>query len=212
MAFMRIEANETEPVRPEHILVDRELGFTGLWGAFGNPETETSAVWLVHFAQSRGSWEPFPRNELAEYYGGFKQDGFTFNNLIATGYIVHEESSKLFYFTHEFIAKCYLVSPISKARDRKEVKAEWRTEIIKRIELLLQSLLSDEDRRMNPTMYFLQNGSWMYMAQGDPLSPWQAQKLSKGYILIDTSLPVADQVPEDDFWTYPPEDSGDTAA
>jgi|SRR5208337_4439355 len=80
--------------------------------AFGKMETEVSARWLIDFAQVRGKgWEPFTEEEInAFYHQKYPQGTFWFNGLtdklIRKAQVGHEEGT-VYYFTEEFIARCY---------------------------------------------------------------------------------------------------------
>ncbi len=97
-------------IKPEDINTDRSLMDT-IWQ---NMETEISAIWLVKFAQRRGHWGSFTMEELLSFYHEKRPstESFRFNKLQpynGPDYIV-EEADRLF-FTIQFVAACYAVSP-----------------------------------------------------------------------------------------------------
>ena len=82
------------------------------WNAFDNREREISARWIVSFCQERGcGWEPFTLNDIEQFYntrGGYVN--FRFNGLVDPQYGIEKVSDE-YHIKHEFIVKCYLVSP-----------------------------------------------------------------------------------------------------
>lgn len=100
------------PIKPEHINIDYSKGFTHLWNAFDNSETETSAYWLVKLAQRRGNWDPFTTADIqALYHEKFPSGTYYFNQLIDRGYI--KQSGDTYEYTVQFVARCYSSSPVS---------------------------------------------------------------------------------------------------
>ena len=108
---MHIITNDTRcPIHPDDINTKRAFMDT-VWQ---NMETEISAIWLVKFAQRRGHWDSFTMVELLSFYHEKRPENeeFRFNKLKpynGPDYIV-EEAGRLF-FTTEFVAVCYAVSP-----------------------------------------------------------------------------------------------------
>ncbi|MFA6594185.1 MAG: hypothetical protein WCT16_02905 [Candidatus Buchananbacteria bacterium] len=91
------------PIRPSDINATRHL-----FDAFGHYETEISAVLLVGLAQENGDWRDFTKAEIDEFSG---QD-FYFNRLTSSGKPpIKKNGDGTFSFTHEFIARCFQVSP-----------------------------------------------------------------------------------------------------
>jgi len=104
------------------------------WGAFGDAETETSAMWLVRFcAQREGDdWRPFPLDDLTAFYqkgrleivnqerrkmGRAPQapfcETFRFNNLKSTvfgGPFVTIDDDKRVHVTPKFVMSCFAVA------------------------------------------------------------------------------------------------------
>jgi hypothetical protein len=100
--------------------------------AFDHNETEISANWLVRLAQDRGQgWDPFTADDIERFY---RQDSrgtltnFRFNRLIEPGvafsirtghhlkgggWIVKHTDGK-YYFTMDFIQRCYKSRPANK--------------------------------------------------------------------------------------------------
>ncbi len=92
-------------IAPKDIKITRHL-----FDAFGHYETETSARWLVEFAQMRGKgWKPFTYDEIEAFYESGSYRNFCFNNLITGGFIVKNPSLKnpVYHFTEVFITRCY---------------------------------------------------------------------------------------------------------
>ena len=95
------------PIRPGHI--DTTSHF---WDALGNFEKEISAHWIVRLCQERGSWAPFTREEMKEFYSlkfGKKGLPFTFNGLDDGRHIVERDGA--LHVTHRFVAACFESSP-----------------------------------------------------------------------------------------------------
>lgn len=116
-------------VKPSDIEVKEHL-----WNAFDHNETEISAYWLIKLAQRNGDWRPFTREDVEAVYSEKFKDGYTFNLLVERGvgygrpgerylwgggWIVLSEGR--YYFTEEFIERCYL----STTGDRKEIERRW---------------------------------------------------------------------------------------
>lgn len=101
------------PIQPEDI-----DGTKHFWNAFGHNETEVSAGWLVRFAQRRGkSWEPFTDADIEADYNtasGGKLKGFRFNRLVEDAdnhnWVIKGEDD-CYYFTIDFIQRCYRAAP-----------------------------------------------------------------------------------------------------
>lgn len=73
-----ITPEEEYPILPENIDASQHL-----WSAFDHSETETSAGWLVRFAQERGTgWAPFTREEIDAFYNRKYPGHFGFNRLV----------------------------------------------------------------------------------------------------------------------------------
>ena len=83
------------------------------WDAFGNRETEISALWIVRFCQDRNSWEPFTYDELNSFCKAKGHRGdFWFNRLGKKDFI--QKIDNLHHITHRFICRCYESSPMQK--------------------------------------------------------------------------------------------------
>lgn len=98
------------------------IGATKYWNAFENDETETSAYWLVKMAMEHGDWRPFTQEDINRVYQRkFAKSSFTFNALLGRiqgfdrpgerylwggGWIVEQDGK--FFFTEEFVLRCYL--------------------------------------------------------------------------------------------------------
>lgn len=81
------------------------------WNAFDHTETEVSARWIVRFCQERGrGWARFTREEIEAFYARWVQDGFTFNRLLAQGF-VDENPPGEYMVTDNFVRRCYRASP-----------------------------------------------------------------------------------------------------
>lgn len=119
----RVTHKSNFPIQPGDI--DTKIG-VHFWDAFDHSETEVSAKWLVRLAQRRGGWHPFTYDQIETFYnieGNYHN--FSFNRLIKPeivrtglgsgqdirggGWIIHEKS--LYYFTVDFIERCYKSSP-----------------------------------------------------------------------------------------------------
>ncbi len=95
----------TYPIKPADINTEKLF-----FDAFGNFETETSAMYLVSLAQKNGDWRNFTKPEIDKV----AKENFWFNRLLNDGSAsppirVNEDGT--FSFTHKFIAKCFLSSP-----------------------------------------------------------------------------------------------------
>lgn len=88
------------PIRPNMIRVDRHL-----WNTFGKYEAETTAYWLVCYAQSKDCWTGFTQAEIDQ----FSKHDFHFNGLAAREFILFKDDR--YYFTHEFICRCFITNP-----------------------------------------------------------------------------------------------------
>ena len=79
-------------------------------GAFGRCESETSANFLVRFAQYRNEgWLPFTKNDIEKFYNGEGHIDFEFNTLIP--YYIKKKKG-IYYFTTYFVENCYKSSPM----------------------------------------------------------------------------------------------------
>jgi hypothetical protein len=123
---------------PTEIKIDPDK-YTHLWNAFEHSETEASAYYLLRMAYRRGNWAPFTKADVEAVYGA--QDGYTFNRLIdpgigyglpgeryesGGGWIVKKDG--LYYFTEEFIDRCYLSVGGDKLRKQIDQKYPWERE------------------------------------------------------------------------------------
>jgi hypothetical protein len=75
-------------IKPDDIDVSK-----GLWDAYGNSETETSAYWIIKMCQKNGSWNPFTEDDIEKFYASKgMRDGFIFNQLVnpGTGFFIKE--------------------------------------------------------------------------------------------------------------------------
>ncbi len=104
-----IKRGDPVAVRPIDVNVDKDAGFTRFWDTFKTCANENAAGWLVLFAQSRGSWEPFLTDEMEKFYQGFGHHDFSLQTLVECGYIV--ESGGQYYFTYRFVGLAYGSSP-----------------------------------------------------------------------------------------------------
>jgi hypothetical protein len=111
---MKLIDPETYPIKPESINVRQHF-----FNAFGNYQTEVSAGWIVRFCQQRGvGWLPFAFADINQFYLANVQGDnrspedrqFGFNELDDRGFLVFQDDR--YHFTHEFIARCHLVSPV----------------------------------------------------------------------------------------------------
>lgn len=99
-------------IDPDYRPAPEEIDATEhLWEAFNHVETETSARWLLRFAQARMSgWAPFTLAEIEAFYANRRRDGFTFNRLLTGGWIVrsaHAPDADVYLFTADFVRRCY---------------------------------------------------------------------------------------------------------
>ncbi|MEY4723648.1 MAG: hypothetical protein RLZZ324_1161 [Candidatus Parcubacteria bacterium] len=129
--FSIVPVAQTFVVTPEMIQPGQ------FWSAFGNTETEVSALWIVRYMQRQGKgWMPFTYAALDAFYRetraasltaqgrqtAAEQLGhYTFNELIDTrherggtmtqqGYVIASGDGTL-RVTREFVMRCYLSSP-----------------------------------------------------------------------------------------------------
>jgi len=126
-----ITSTEDFPIKPKDIDASEHL-----FGAFGNNETEVSAGWIVRFAQKRNAgWTPFTYEEINGFYSEKLNDGFTFNQLVETemippnltrayaghhdeqnldcgGWLAKENSNDKYYFTNDFVTRCFKSRPV----------------------------------------------------------------------------------------------------
>jgi hypothetical protein len=125
-----IEPTEDFPIMPTDIDLSDHM-----WDAFGNQETEISARYLMRLAQKRGDWLPFTREEIEALYNEAGFQRFGFNHLIGE-FRVHRagnswwerldvivERDGKFYFTDEFVTRCYRSRPIPRLRVAEPVGA-----------------------------------------------------------------------------------------
>jgi len=69
------------PIKPNDINASQHLS-----DAFGNLETETSAGYIIRMCQEKGSWDPFTKEDIEEFYKrSGHSDGFWFNQLVEPG-------------------------------------------------------------------------------------------------------------------------------
>ena len=123
------------PIQPNDINIDHKNGFTHLWEAFENSETEASAYWIVKLSQKLGGWIPFTEEQIeAVYKEAGHHHGFLFNRLVnpemvppslarafaghvdplipkGGGWIVLGDDKK-YYVTDEFVSRCFKSSPV----------------------------------------------------------------------------------------------------
>ncbi len=103
---------EGYPIAPGHIGIDEHF-----FEAFGNTQTEVSARWIVRLCQDRGGWLPFTKEEI----DAFGKHKFCFNRLnsgrvdCADDFVVLCADG-LYRVTHEFIATCFLWSPVTASK------------------------------------------------------------------------------------------------
>ena len=97
------------PIQPSDINTDQHF-----FDAFGNTETEISARFLVRMAQQHGCWFDFTKAEIDEFSG----EDFWFNRLTSRQHYhnppIKQNEDGTYSFTHLFIAKCFLSSPVTK--------------------------------------------------------------------------------------------------
>jgi len=104
-----IELDSHVAVDPKDINVDGDKGFTGFWDTFGTCENESAAVFLVLFAQKRGSWDPFMMVAMEKFYQGFNHRNFSLMTLVERGFI--EDRGGVYHFAYEFVGRAYGASP-----------------------------------------------------------------------------------------------------
>ena len=95
-----INSNKDTPIKPKDI--DTKQHF---FNSFEKMEREVSARACVSLAQKNKSWRAFSKAEIDKHWG----ENVWFNGLDSLGYIVLKKDK--YYFTAEFIAKCYASSP-----------------------------------------------------------------------------------------------------
>lgn len=89
--------------------------------AFGNSETETSAIWIVNFCKDRGdSWSNFTHGELEAFYNNKgRLKSFWYNKLFDLGCLhhitQHDETGRMstedeLAIDFRFVARCYVAS------------------------------------------------------------------------------------------------------
>lgn len=92
------------PIKPSDIATDRPMR-----EAFGNYETELSAVVLVRFAKERGEgWKPFTQDQLDTW----AKSRFYFNRLTPK-LITGPDAKGRYNFTAKFIGTRYAATPES---------------------------------------------------------------------------------------------------
>lgn len=94
------------PIQPRHI--DTAEHF---FNSFGKMESEHSARLLVCMAQQKGGWFPFTMEEIRAFAASVTSKLFYFNGLDDSnkGWLVYRDNR--YYFTVEFIARCFMASP-----------------------------------------------------------------------------------------------------
>lgn len=95
------------PIKPEEIRTE-----THWFEAFGNYETEVSALFLVLFAKKNGCWRDFTKKEIDK----FTKRNFDFYELTDGKYqepTIKVNNDKTYSFTSEFIERCYKYSQIN---------------------------------------------------------------------------------------------------
>lgn len=118
------EVIEPYPVSPSDIDASSHL-----YNAFGHTETEISAGHIVRFCQERGSWGPFTRREIEEFYNRSGHKDFWFNRLVdpgiaydirrgnyrtGGGWVIHDVETDSFTVTTEFVERCHASSQSKK--------------------------------------------------------------------------------------------------
>ncbi len=108
----------TATIEPSDIDTSKQF-----WDAFGNSETETSAIWIVNFCKDRNEgWEDFTYADIEAYYQskGLK-GGFWFNRLFEMQ-CLHDKTFKskelgdrhsdddVISIDFRFVARCYVSS------------------------------------------------------------------------------------------------------
>jgi hypothetical protein len=103
-----IEQWKKYPIKPSHINTKEHF-----WDAFGNVETEASALFIVRLCQEKGGWLPFTKEELDR----ISKEDYRFNRLRnsedgeGAGDLVILGSDNQYRVTHKFIATCFRSSP-----------------------------------------------------------------------------------------------------
>lgn len=106
----------TLTIAPKDIPIRRHF-----FDAFGQYEAETSARWIVEYAQVRDQgWMPFAYEDLNKFYQvHFPHQNFQFNGLdgndgkgskyltVVGGVLSPEHDTRVFCFTEAFIGNCY---------------------------------------------------------------------------------------------------------
>jgi len=88
--------------------VDIDIG-RHFFDAFGNFETEVSALYIVLLCREMGGWKPFSMEQIEEVYRrAGHRDGFLFNYLLPI--FVMRGEDDLYRVTDEFILRCYKAS------------------------------------------------------------------------------------------------------
>lgn len=101
------EQGKKYPIKPSHINTKKHF-----WDAFGNTETESSALFIVRLCQAYGNWFPFSKEELDR----ISKEDYRFNRLIEfegkdeRNFVILGDDNR-YRVTHEFIASCYRSSP-----------------------------------------------------------------------------------------------------
>lgn len=76
-----VEEVKNFPIKPRDINANQHL-----FDAYGNNETEISAGYIIRMCQEKGSWSPFTKDEIEEFYKNKgHNDGFSFNQLVDQG-------------------------------------------------------------------------------------------------------------------------------
>jgi len=116
-------APDGHPIQPDDIDTSKHF-----FDAFGHMETEISAHYIVGLCQQKGSWGPFTKEEIENFYRSKgHQEGFSFNALIESKterlfdgrthtiggeWIIHEGEE--YIITPEFIRQVFKSSPANK--------------------------------------------------------------------------------------------------
>lgn len=79
---------------------------------FSGPNTNRAAHRVMRFCKSRGSWDPFTKDEIKKFIRetlGLAEEFSFFTLDVENGYIVNYDDH--YYLTHEFVAKYFLAAP-----------------------------------------------------------------------------------------------------
>lgn len=75
-------------------------------------------------AQERETgWEPFTREQIEEFYGRKHRDGFSFNKLLSSSWIV-EDTDGNFHFTDDFVRRAHASSPAVPREEASEMNTD----------------------------------------------------------------------------------------